>query len=204
MTVLFGCAYHTGLVAEEREAIRSGKVALVLLRVTCDIVGTPFECFGKNTLPGGQNVGFGLGSFETAGVPRAIQERFLSETSLAAGWTFLLLPPGSHYLAVMAPPVLGDYREVPRWRIDVQDNSKLIYVGTLHSSGRERTLGSGVKVLDTSNLGSVQNLADETALARDVLSDHFENANEMTTNLMVRWRPGDPIIIRSSKPVPTR
>jgi hypothetical protein len=93
-------------------------------------------------------------------------------------------------------------REAPRWRIDVPENGKLIYVDTLHLAGKsEVKLLFGGKVIAPVSRDELM-VSNEEELARSLFSEYFPNADQTGVSLMKRWYQGDPIIIRSPKPGP--
>jgi len=172
----------------------------VLLRVQCTIDGQPYGPFSFSL--GADNVGFGLGSFDSAGQPRAVGLRFLSEASRRAGWTYFVLRPGVYYLAVR-PPQRGSLRAYdealltgPRWRIDVPEGAKAVYVGTLHLTGEADFLLFGGRIM-RSVRGDAALVEDERELASGLLAEEFPALGEAKTVLMQRWHEGEPIIIRT-------
>lgn len=200
---LFGCSFHVGLKASEREALQGGNAALVILRLTCNIDGQPLGCFGKGAgFTDSPIVILGLGSFETVGEPRPTEAGFLSETSRMEGWVYLVLPPGAHYVAVMGPSsnLAGDFRKMPRWRIDVPRGKKFLYAGSValagHDLGGMMFEGKDIEPAAGDHVGAV---TDERALAHEVLAAYTPGAAAMSTRLMVRWHPGEPLIIRTPR-----
>ena len=207
---LVGCTTLGKVTAIDRAAVIDGGKAVILLNVQCTIDNQPCEAFEPacTTEP---IILFGLGSFETVGEPRLAGHRFLSEASRRAGWTYFLLSPGVYYLAVTGPDSSAISRarsrdsqkylnEAPRWRIDVPENVKAIYAGTLQLAGKSvGKLLSGRKIVRSAN-GDEATLRDDHEPANRLLSEHFPDAGEVKTILMQRWREGEPIIIRS----PTR
>jgi hypothetical protein len=203
---LFGCASQALLTANERDAVYTGDKALVLLRVQCTVDNQPYEPF-ETTFTVEPIVFFGLGTLETVGEPRVVGNRFISKESRRAGWTYFVLAPGVYYLAVIGPEGSAIYKagagkylqEAPRWRIDVPENAKLIYAGTLQLTGKsDGSLLFGGKVITPINSDEFT-LRDDHELARSLLSEHFPDAGETQTILMQRWHRGDPVIIRSQK-----
>lgn len=140
------------------------------------------------------------------GEPRFVGHRFLSEESRRAGWTYFTLSPGVYYLAVLGPDTSvgskagGKYlQEAPRWRIDIPENVKAIYAGTLQFAGKtngELLFGGRIIIPAGSDEPTIR---DDHLLANGLISKHFPDAGEAKTILMQRWRPGDPVIIRSQK-----
>jgi len=153
VSCLVGCA-STGLpTVKERTAVGAGERAIVLLRVQCTIESQqPYEAFSYSLMD--DNVSFGLGSFETGGEPeRLALLRFLSPESRKNGWTYFVLPHGIHYLAVYPPRRTDVFtyergiRNAPRWRIDIPQDAKLVYAGTLRFTGESDWLLFGGRIL---------------------------------------------------------
>jgi hypothetical protein len=151
---------------------------------------------------GEDNIGFGLGSFDTGGEPRAVGLRFLSQESRRAGWTYFVLRPGVYYLA-LRPPQRSDWRAYerslqtgPRWRIDVPEGAQAVYVGTLSLTGEADPLLFGDRIM-RSIRGDALSVEDEREFAADLLAREVPAAGEIETVLMQRWHTGEPIIIRT-------
>jgi hypothetical protein len=198
-----GCAPFYLINEEDRIAVMGRRSALVLLRVECNIDHQPYEPFPSSVSM--DNITFGLGTFETVGEPQYVINRYLSDASRQAGWTFLLLPPGVYYLTIR-PPQRSDWyayekmlKTGPRWRIDVPGQAQLIYVGTISLTGVGDPLLFGGNILRTINVDDIP-IRNEQDLAVSLLTTHFPNTTGVSTILMQRWAPGDPIIIRSTVP----
>jgi len=199
------CTSSMTLKPADRARVMAGDKALVLLRLDCRVDGRPYEPFSFTVLM--DNLSFGTGSFDTVGEPVLTLNGFLSDDSRREGWTFLLLPAGTHYLTVR-PPQRSDaitydrmLKSGPRWRIDVPAGARLVYVGTLSLSGEGDFLFFGgpiLRAIDEQHLA----VRNEQARAARLLAQSFPEAGPMTTRLMQRWHKGDPLIIRSSPPGP--
>jgi hypothetical protein len=197
---LAGCASVNPPAQAELAAVAAARQAIVLLRVQCMIEGRPYEPFSYRL--GEDNVGFGLGTFDTGGEPRAVASRFLSVQSRRAGWTYFVLRPGIYYLAVR-PPQRSDWRAYerslqtgPRWRIDVPEGAKAVYAGTLSLTGAADPLLFGDRIM-RSIAGDASRVEDEREFAAAVLAREVPTAGEPETVLMRRWREGEPIMIRT-------
>jgi hypothetical protein len=201
-----GCVPSYVLPTKDRNALQEGGKALVLVRIQCTVDNEPTEPFVTPSLTADPIIFFGLGTFETVGEPIFAGHRFLSDESRRAGWTYFVLSPGLYYLAVMGPDSSAtskvthkSLREAPRWRIDIPENGKLIYVGTLHLAGKsEGKLLFGGKVIAPVSRDELI-VSNEEELAKSLLSEYFPDADQTRTILMKRWYQGDPIIIRSPK-----
>jgi hypothetical protein len=205
LLVLFGCA-PVGLTSKERAAINSGDRAFVLVRVDCTVDERPLEpCLSLPSLSARRFVSFALGDFDTFGEPRHIDVRALSEGSFGAGWAFLLLSPGYHYLYVLGLDTNAGYqpahfRDAPRWQIEVPEQTKWIYAGTLILAGKDDgALMFGDKIIKPVKDQKVP-LSDERESAGKLVAKHVPDAGEVRTILMKRRHPGEPFIFRSSWP----
>ncbi|MFO7684793.1 MAG: hypothetical protein R6V60_01765 [Desulfobacterales bacterium] len=199
---LVACVTVGGPTDRERTSLRAGEKAVVLLRVACTIDGAPYPPFAFSTAM--DNISFGLGTFETVGEPAAAWHRFLSEESRREGWAYFLLPPGLYYLSVR-PAQRGDaysyermLHATPRWKIDIPDDARLIYAGTLQLTGEGDRLLFGGSIIRS--IQSIELSVGDDAAAGRLLSENFPGLGEVKTIPMQRWDKGDPIIIRSPKP----
>ncbi len=204
---LLGCA-STGLPAgEESAVVGAGEKAIVLLRVVCTVENQePYEAFSHSLVE--DNISFGLGSFETGGEPRRLAAlRFLSPESRKDGWTYFVIPHGIHYLAVYPPrrTDLATYerglKNAPRWRMEVPQNARLVYVGTLRVGGESSQLlfgGRIMKSIRTDDMG----VTNDDERARQLLTETFPEFGTMQT-VLLRLQHG-PIILRSPLPSPTK
>lgn len=204
---LAGCA-ATGLpTVEERSAVGASDRAIVLLRVQCTIESQqPYEAFSHSLTD--DNISFGLGSFETGGEPeRLALLRFLSSESRKNGWTFLVLPHGIHYLAVYPPRRTNVFtyergiRNAPRWRIDIPQDAKLVYVGTLRVTGESDRLLFGGRILRSIRFDEMSVGKDE-ASAQKLVTEELPGFGEAQTALMSLHK--GPIILRSPLPQEAR
>ncbi len=200
---LAGCASVYVLPDTEQRAVNAGEKTIVSMRIHCKIDNLSGEAFGTSGWTGEPHVALGIGSFETVGEPRRAVHHFLSEESRSAGWTYLVLPPGVYYLAVVGPQSdasLKDLREAPRWRIDVPENTEFLYAGTLVLFGKTHgTFLLGGKIVKPAD-GEEVVINDESEAAKNLLSKYISHGAETKTILMQRWRRGDPIIIKSPRP----
>lgn len=195
----------SGQLPVERSDRDTGEKAAVLLNIQCTIDNQPYESFIEPTFTTEPIFLFGLGSFETIGEPKFVTHRFLSPESRRTGWTYFMLSPGVYYLAVLGPDssvvskASGKYlQEAPRWRIDIPQNVKAVYVGTLQFKGKSngQLLFGGKIIIPTG--GDEPAIRDDHLIASGLISHHFPDAGEAKNILMQRWRPGDPVVIRSS------
>lgn len=199
---LVGCGPLMGGLSErEMAAVDAEEKTIVLLRLERTAGGQPCEPIN--------NVTFGLGSFETAGAPREITTRTLSQESARMGWTYFVLSPGLYYLAVLPPQDTDVYsyqkmlQDCPRWKIDIPKNNKLLYVGTLQLEGEGIKPPFGCKDIFGRDikwrLASIKSMTvrDDHELAVNIQRDYFTDFGPVNTALMQYWQKGDPIILRS-------
>lgn len=204
---LVGCA-STGLpTMKERTAVGAGEEAIVLLRVQCTIESQqPYEAFSYALMD--DNISFGLGSFKTGGEPeRLALLRFLSPESRKNGWTYFVLPQGIHYLTVYPPRRTDVFtyergiRNAPRWRIDIPQDAKLVYAGTLRFTGESDWLLFGGRILRSIRIDEMSVTNDEE-LAHQLLTEEFPGFGEAQT-VLLRLQQG-PTILRSPLPSKTK
>jgi|GEM_PF-1734431 len=202
-THLAGCTSLNVLSDAEKSAINAGEKTVVLLKIECTIDNKPQEPFRASMWTGEPIVALGIGGFETVGEPGRVAHGFLSEDSRRAGWTCFALPSGVYYLAVLGPESdagIKNIREAPRWRVDIPENTRLLYIGTLQLTGRaDGAFLLGGKIIKPANNEEFI-VKNEQELAKSLLAEHFPGGGEMKTSPMQRWRRGDPIIIRTPKP----
>ncbi len=197
---MVGCSSVHVLSDSEQQAINAGVITVVLVRIQCNVENLDCRAFGTSAWIGEPYVHLGVGSFETIGEPVGTTHHYLSDESRGEGWTYFLLSPGVFYLAVVGPRTDAIYqnpREAPRWRIDIPENTGLLYAGTLTLSGKtDSTFLLGGKVVKPAD-NKETIVTDESDLAQNLLAGHFTNHAQTKTSLMQPWRRGDPIIIRS-------
>lgn len=201
---LAGCASTGKPTERENAAVLGGERTIVLLRVVCAIENQQaFEPFASSLVD--DNVSFGLGTFETGGVPvRSSSLRFPSPASRNQGWTYFVLPHGTCYLAVYPPRRTGAFAydrsliNTPRWRIDIPQGAGLVYAGTLHLTGKSDWLIGGGRIMN-----SIQHAAttvgNEQARAGKIAAECFPELGRMQVALM-RRHEGGPVILKSPLP----
>jgi hypothetical protein len=168
LVILAGCASMDAPTGRELEDVLTGHKTIVLLRVEANIGHSPYEPFKADLVD--DNICFGLGSFETGGHLRRIEnQRFLSPESRREGWTFMVLTPGIYYLTVQPARRTDLYSYIhrfnapPRWQLDIPEGARVLYAGTIRVSGIGDPLmfGGSVmrEILDTSVDGTDQKSA---------------------------------------------
>ena len=200
--ILGGCIIGIGHITvpnpperSELSAIDAGKMTLLLLRVIVSIEGEEHPAFflGSVTV---HNIYVGLGTFETGGQPRGVASRFFSEDSLAQGWTYLYVPPGSQYLAFHAVGGgAAQFERMQRWRVDVPDGSKLVYAGTMavDGAGISRWLPQAPLLRNFSRM----EVRDERGEAQALADRYVPGLGPIQTALMQSH--DGPIILRTPK-----
>lgn len=142
-SILFsGCAISRLPSDEQYEMVKSGKRAIVLLRLTSELEGEPYEPFPHYLTD--DNFNFYLGGFESGGRPRHVEwPVFLSDETRKDGWTYFVLEPGTYYFTVTPRKVREDIFLWPDYdpeylhhlyRFDLPPE-KIVYIGTLHLPG---------------------------------------------------------------------
>lgn len=209
--VVTGCASQVRIEATTKAAVSSGEKTLVLLRVLCTLDDLPIEVFStKGYTPvsfgdAAAIVRFGLGSFDSVGEPRVTTNYFLSEKSRRQGWTYFLLTPEIYYLAVLGPDSDADtfinydtnLLSSPRWRLDVPDNVRSIYAGTIHLKGKSGgKLLFGGTVIKPVNPDEIE-VTDDYELARLVVAEHYPDALPSKAVTLQRWNKGDTVFIHT-------
>ena len=200
---LAGCASTSPPSATEQASVSAGEKAVVMLRVLCAIEdGRSYEPFGSSLVD--DNVSFAIGSFETGGEPRQTGVlRFLSPESRRDGWTYFILPHGTHYLAV-CPPRRTDVfsydamvKKLSRYRIDVPRGARLVYAGTLRIEGESEALLTGGRIMNEIRSSSTR-IVIESSFARELAARHFPDLGALQT-VPTRRQEG-PVIL--SAPLP--
>lgn len=207
VTHFIGCASTRLPTAKERTAVGAGEQAIVLLRVQCTIEKQqPYEAFSYSLMD--DNISFGLGSFKTGGEPeRLALLRFLSPESRKNGWTYFVLPHGIHYLTVYPPRRTDVFtyergiKNAPRWRIDIPQDARLVYAGTLHVAGESDGLLLGGRIMRSIRIDEMR-VSNDEELARKLLTEEFPGLGEAQT-LLLRLQQGT-TILRSPLPSPTK
>jgi hypothetical protein len=147
LALLIGCGTTSSTIEPaEMQAIREGKRALVLFRLTMTSGGT------NDARSAGSRVRWRLWSIGTNwteldpvhgrnGPPRW---RSLSETTDRQGWRFLLLKPGNYYMEV-APDFVREAsslrrRELPEYYLSVPSEVPVVYGGSFLFTQRKEVI----------------------------------------------------------------
>ena len=186
---LGGCATTAPPAESDLSAIDAGEKVLLLLRVATSADGQAQEPFSGSLAD--DNVGIGLGTFDTGGTPRQVEfVRFFSEESRAQGWTYMLVQPSTIYLAFLpfrqtdAFTYLDMFKSAQPWRVDLPTNSKLVYAGTLAIEGEGvYYLGGGGKKLRSFTRMEVR---DEREEAQAIANHNVPGLGPIETVLMQR------------------
>lgn len=206
---LAGCASTGLLTDQEKAAVTGGGKSVVLVRVTASMIENrqAFEPFRDSLADG--NISFGIGSFETGGVPvRSGSQRFPTPEARKQGWICFILPRGTCYLSVYPPRRTDAFtydrrlKNVPRWRIDVPENALLVYAGTMNLTGKSDWLIGGGRVMNSIHHEETT-VRNEQALAEKVASECFAEFGRMKVSLM-RRHEGGPVILRAPVPADAR
>jgi len=168
---------------------RSGE-AVVLIRLISE----------TDVNAGRNSAHFAIADFETGGeTTKEILAHRLDLETAQAGWHYLLLKPGSYYVAIQparytdAFTFIGRWKTASRWRLEVPEGAKTVYAGTLQMRGPK------IKRLFEIWLHSVDpaasNVVNEEKIAASILAKHMPRAGPPRTS-MIAWHTG-PVIIRS-------
>ena len=136
--VVASCAFNKPPTKGEYLAIAEGQKSLVLLRVTGEITGeSAIDAF--SSFAADENFNIAVGDFETGGALKRIEnQKFLSAKTRKQGWIYFFLEPGIYYLGFQGPRMTtpNNYKEqwgkVQRYRIDIQPDLPVVYIGTMH------------------------------------------------------------------------
>ena len=194
--VASGCASTTPPTSSEVAAAQRSGQTLVLLRVaTRSSTGEVIEPFASSLVD--DNVGVAVGSFETGGKVRRIENmRFLSEKSRADGWFFAVAPRGTHYFAFLPPrrthilTYMASFNGAKRWRVDSPATATVVYAGSLIVNADTSPLLFGGKYI--SRLVRME-VRDETEIAQALVQRFVPDISGVETVLMVEHE--GPIIL---------
>ena len=180
--------------------------AVVLMRLQCLVAGQPRPVFPND--PYQWLFLTRLGDFASIGAPKFAAQSVVSDASAHDGWIYFERPPGVYYLSVDGPRTGAPFfyqsasgagtREpidrAPRWRIDVSEGGRVIYVGTLQYDGSPEPRDPK-RIYPTDGVDG--RLVDEHDLA-SLLAEHgLAEKGEVQTALMTRWQPGKPLVFRT-------
>jgi hypothetical protein len=200
--VIASCAYSIPLTKSDYSAITEGQKSLVLLRVTCEIPGEsdvkPFQGFISD-----DNVNIALGDFETGGALKRMEiQKFLSAETRDQGWVYFILEPGIYYLGFQgqrrtdAFTYAAQWKNVQHYRFDIQPDSPVAYIGTMHLQCRSDWFLFGAKYCCFIDSQVVMN---EEALAQKLVSENLKTMGPPKTALM-QLHTEKTFIFRSPKP----
>lgn len=122
--------------------------------------------------------------------------RFLSDESRREGWLYLLVPPGTLYLAFLPPRrtdlflYLAMFNPAQPWRVDLNRESQLVYAGTMVIDGEKGFLLFGDGYL--ANFTSME-IRDDREEAQRLAASFFSELGKIETVLMQRHE--GPIIL---------
>lgn len=199
LTVLFNiivfltsCASTGKPQAKEHSLIQEGKQSIVLLRISGTLDdGTSVEPFPSTFYQDNMNIG--VCSDDPEGkVERVISQKFLTPETRKQGWIYLILKPGTHYLAFTGSRRTNAFtwekqlQNARRWRIDIPEVMPVIYVGTLKLRCRSAWYIGGAKKCDYFDESRMV-IQNETNLVKKVAADHISDYGTLQTVLMKRY-----------------
>jgi hypothetical protein len=185
--VAAGCTFVKPPSRGEYSAITQGQKSLVLLRVTCQISSES----GLDPVQGcikGENASIALGDFESGGkLERILILKSLSVESREQGWIYATLEPGIHYIAFQgqrrtdALTYEAQLQNAQRFRFDIQPNSPIVYIGTMHLECHSDWFLFGAKYCCYIYN---QQISNEEKLARKLVSENLNTLGKPKTSLM--------------------
>jgi len=158
--------------------------AVVLIRISGEVGGKPYPVFSRSMFSD-YNVSLSLSGFDSGGEgTRMLWNRFPSDETRKQGWTYFLLKPGTHYLAVHSRSEDGSVGRKGYWRINVPVDTKLVYAGTIHHLGRIKKFWFG----GTRFAPYKRFTRNEEDLAHKITASHFPDLGSPLTVLMRPYR----------------
>ena len=183
-------------------AIAEGQKSLVLLRVTCEISSES----GVDAVQGcisGENASIALGDFETGGaLERIVFLKSLSGETREQGWIYTTLEPGIYYIGFQgqrrtdAFSYEAQLQNVQRFRFDVQPDSAVVYIGTVHLECRSDWFLFGAKYCCYIYNHQIRN---EEELARKLVSENLNTLGKPKTS-MIQPHTEKTLIFRTPQP----
>ncbi len=172
---LTACVSTSGPDAADLAAVKASRSTIVLLRVVTTSNAGPVPPFDDALESQCISVGLG-GAGDDSRVEQIDGLESFSEESLAAGWLYLVLPPGKHVVA-FNPPTMWDARsdaerwaETPNWQFLIPVDTPVAYIGTmqLHCRAEASDFG-GIRLRDI----RAQKLHDESAAAAALVAQYL-------------------------------
>lgn len=184
--VVASCAFNIPPTKDEYLAIAEGQKSLVLLRVTGEITGeSTIDAF--SSFAADENINIAVGGFETGGALKRIEDqKFLSAKTRKQGWIYFFLEPGIYYLGIQGPRMTtpniyeAQWGKVQRYRIDIQPDSPVVYIGTMHLQCRSGWDPFGTKCEHIDS----QVVKNEEVLAQKLASENLKTPGRPKTVLM--------------------
>jgi hypothetical protein len=189
LLVVTGCVSTKAPTSSDIATALAHGQTLVLLRVaTNSTTGEHLEPFASSLAD--DNLGVGVGSFETAGkIEWTVDMHYLSDESRADGWFCIFLPAGTHYFAFLPPrrTDVWSYTEMfynaQRWRVDAPTTASIVYAGSLIVEVDDEPVLFGQKY--PSGFRRMEVL-DETSIARSLAQQFIPGFSDIKTVLMVK------------------
>lgn len=199
--VVASCSFTVPLTQEDYSTITDGQKSLVLLRVTCEIAGES-EVEPVQGCISGENAYMAMGDFDTGGELKPIITKFLSAKTGKQGWTYFILQPGIYYLGFQgqrrtdAFTYADQWETMNRFRFDIQPDTPLVYIGTIHLQCRSDWFLFGAKYCCFIDRQLIKN---EEALAQELVSENLKTIGQPKTALM-ELHTGKTFIFRTPEP----
>ena len=202
---LSGCLHSVRLPdAADSQSLRAGEKAIVLFRHQSVYDSKPRETLGTYPMEG---FGFEMGCLDEDDKPLApvILLSSPSDKECKEGWAYLVLKPGSYYIAVARagadqnPPAtirtatLGRWGHLSEksidldrtWWFHVPQGSGVVYIGSFSNTCRT---GRGIfgNLIDRCTEVAVR---DETESARSIAAARFDEYGHLRTSLVREYQP---------------
>jgi hypothetical protein len=197
-----GCTFIKPPTKGDYLAVTEGQKSLVLLRVTCKITDEsavePVQgCISD------ENANIALGDFENGGaLKHNVFLKSLSAETREQGWIYSILEPGIYYLGFQgqrrtdAITYETQWQNVQRYRIEIQPDSPVVYIGTMHLQCRSAWFLFGAKYCCFIDSQVVKN---EEALAQKLVSEYLKTWGRPKTAL-IQLHTEKTLIFRTPKP----
>ncbi|MBW2410839.1 MAG: hypothetical protein JRF72_13650 [Deltaproteobacteria bacterium] len=182
-----GCTFVKPPSRGEYSAITQGRKSFVLLRVTCQISSES----GTDPVQGCisiDNASIALGDFDSGGkLERILILKSLSVETREQGWIYATLEPGIYYIGFQgqrrtdAFTYEAQLQHVQRFRFDVQPDSPIVYIGTMHLECHSDWFLFGAKYCCHIYNHQIKN---EEKLARKIVSENLKNLGQPKTSML--------------------
>ncbi|MGD8494116.1 MAG: hypothetical protein PVF71_14640 [Desulfobacterales bacterium] len=144
-----------------------------------------------------------IGDFESGGALKPVfLPKLLTAETGKQGWTYFMLEPGIYYIGFQgqrrtdAFTYSAQWENVQRYRFDIQPDSPVVYIGSIHFECRSDWFLFGAKYCCFIENHIIKN---EEALAQELVSENLKEMNRPKTALM-QLHTNETLIFRTPKP----